>query len=187
MSPFGYRRYLGLCNIFWHARYYNSFTTFTICHVFCIRIFSPLISLKEKSQVYTYIHQQARKGFRPLSAIFVIIIFWIFFGIFCEFLWSFLKKFWEFFWRIFFLTEFFWWNFLGEIFWEDFSGRILWEDFFVEDFFLGVVPQKVEYWKKWFVCQYFGFCQDFVLKERKEGRKEGKFKSLEVRLQVHRT
>jgi hypothetical protein len=34
-------------------------------------------------------------------------------------------------------------------------------------------------------CQNFGFCQDFGLRK---GRKEGgKFKSLEVRLQVHRT
>ena len=35
-----------------------------------------------------------------------------------------------------------------------------------------------------FVGQDFVFCQDFVPKERKEGRK---FKSLEVRLQVHGT
>ena len=156
--------------------------------------------------------EQARKGFRPLSAIFVIFFFEIFWNL--EFLW------------IFFLIflEFSWWNFLGEIFlggffgrifWEDFFGRIFWENFFGRIFMGGIFggfflteflwrnflreifwggflreeffgrifgrifleefnKKSFKYWRNWFVCQDFGFSQDFVLKERKVGRKEGR-------------
>ena len=83
--------------------------------------------------------KQARKGFRPPCAIFVIIFlkdFWNIFGIILEFFWNFSGGF---FWRTF-LAEFFWWNFLGDIFWdfffeEVFFGRIFWEDFFGRIFF----------------------------------------------------
>ena len=64
----------------------------------------------------------------------------------------------------------------------DFFGRN-----FLGWFFLGGILLKLfEYGRNWFVCQDFGFCQDFVPKERKGGRKEGKFKSLELGLQVNR-
>ena len=53
-----------------------------------------------KLQLPKRLGQQARKGFRPLSAMFVI---------------NFLGIFWEFFWRIF-LEEFFWRNFFGGFF-----------------------------------------------------------------------
>ena len=70
---------------------------------------------------------------------------------------------------------------MGGFFWEDFLGGFFWDRIFWEDF-----------WKDFFernslftlICQDFGFCQDFVSME-KEGGQE--FRSLEVRLQVHRT
>ena len=108
--------------------------------------------------------KQARKGFRPPSAMKGIGYFQNlrnllrnFFGFFGEFLGDFLGGF---FWKNLF-GGIFGRNFL-EFFWEDFFGRIflrgiLWEEFFVYD---GVSR----------------FCLN------KEGRKEGmKFRSLEVR------
>ena len=74
--------------------------------------------------------EQARKGFRPLSAIFVIISS----ENFLEFLWIFFEFFGN------FLGGFFWRNYLGEIVWEkffwekcfrrNFLGGIFWEEFF---------------------------------------------------------
>ena len=69
--------------------------------------------------------KQARKGYQPLSAIFVIIFFGIwgeFFGISLEFSGGF-------FWRIF-LTEFF-----GGIFWEKYFMRIFFDGIFLVEFF----------------------------------------------------
>ena len=48
----------------------------------------------------------------------------------------------------------------------------------MEDFF-GRNSLLFEYGRNWFVCQNFGFCQDFVSME-KEGRGQ-EFRSLEVR------
>ena len=116
----------------------------------------------------------------------VWIFFWIlggnFFGTFWEF-------FWEFFLRIFF-EECFVRNFLGGIFWEDFFGRNILGGLFFGRNFLGgffwrnslfTLLKLFEYERDWIVCQYFGFCQDFVSQCR---RKEGKFQSLEVREQA---
>ena len=62
------------------------------------------------------------------------------------------------------LMEFFLWNFFGEILWEDFWGKI---------FLGGIFGRNLS--KKLF-------------KYGRKGRKvEGKFKSLEVRLQAHHT
>ena len=117
--------------------------------------------------------KQARKGFLPLSAMFVIIVFWKFLGIYLED--CFLEDLFG------VLMEFFLWNFFGEILWEDFWGKI-----FLGGIFGRNSSKKLfEYGRKWYVCQDFGFCQDFGLRK---GRKvEGKFKSLEVRLQAHHT
>ena len=121
---------------------------------------SSPISLVLKARVCLFARlKQARKGFWPLSAIFVIIfwgIFWNFFGNFS------VGVFWEkFFGRIFLggycREDFYGRNFLGGFFWEEFSKKLF------------------EYWRKWFVCQ------DLVLKERKEGRKkEGRKENLNL-------
>ena len=75
---------------------------------------------------------------------------------------------------------FFWEDFfgglLGGYFEEDFFGRIFWEDYW-EDFLGGIL------WEKFFV--YIGI--DLFVKILSQGKKEGKFKSLEVRVQAHRT
>ena len=95
------------------------------------------------------------------------------------------KNFFEkFFWRN--CLEFFW--IFGVkcfgILWEDFLGRnflggIFWENFFGRNFLRGIFGRNslftllklFEYERDWFVCQDFGFCQDFVsMKGRKEGR-----------------
>ena len=77
--------------------------------------------------------------------------------------------------------EFFVSNVLGRVFWEDFLGgflfgRIFWEDFLEDCFERNSLFMLI--------CQDLGFCQDFV-SIKKEGGQE--FRSLEVRLQVHRT
>ena len=89
--------------------------------------------LREVCLLFNFIIQQARKGFRPLSAMqgigyfqnlrkFLrncVEIFWIFFGMFLED----------------FLEEFFGRSFLGDIFWKNFFGGFFWEDFFGKIFF----------------------------------------------------
>ena len=134
-----------------------------------------------------FLCQQAQKGFRPPSAIFVIWeIFWrIFWRIFSgEIFWQdfYRRNFGRFFFDRIFLVELF-----GRIFWEDIFGRIFMGGIFWEDFwgsFLGGIQQKVIWILKELIClSIFWFLSRFWVKERKEG----KFKSLEVRLQVHRT
>ena len=109
--------------------------------------------------------KQARKGFRPPSAMFVIISFWIFLEFFERIVFGGL------FGRNFF-SGIFWEKFFGGVFWEDLLGGFFWEEFNKKLF---------EYGRNLFVCKDFGFCQDFRLRK---GRR--KFKSLEVQLQVHR-
>ena len=76
-----------------------------------------------------------------------------------------------------FLVEFF-----GRNFWRSFFGGCFWEEFFWVDFWEEFNKKLFEYRRNLFVCKDFGFCQDFGLRK---GRR--KFKSLEVRLQLHRT
>ena len=124
--------------------------------------------------------KQAQKGFRPLSAMFVI-VFLKLFGNYLEFLWIFfLKLFGNFsgglFWRIYF-DGIFLVEFLGGFF-----RRIFFEEFILEEFF-GRIFARIfceefneklfEYGKNLFVCQDCGFCQGFGLRKgRKVGRKE---------------
>ena len=92
--------------------------------------------------------KQARKGFRPPSAMHGIgyfqnlrnfLEFRTFGGIFWGFSWRIFLE--ELFWRIFledfigryFLGEIFWEIFLGGLFWEDFLGEIFCEEFFVKN------------------------------------------------------
>jgi hypothetical protein len=85
------------------------------------------------------------------------------------------------------LEECFWRNFFKGFFLEKCFGEIFWEDFIVRNFLGGFFGRNslfkllkwFEYERDWFVCQDFGFCQDFVSME-KEGRKI----SLEVREQA---
>ena len=119
--------------------------------------------------------KQARKGFRPPSAMFVIISFGIFLEFFERIVFGGL------FGRNFF-SGIFWEKFFGGVFWEDLLGWFFWEEFFWEDFWEEFNKKLFEYGRNLFVCKDFGFCQDFGLRK---GRR--KFKSLEVRLQVHRT
>ena len=128
----------------------------------------------------------------------------LFFGNSLEFFWNLMEIFLNFFWNSsegFFLEEFFWWNFFEGIFWEKFVSGIFFEGFF-GGIFLGWFLEGLLFLEKffsmnylfyfnvegnWFVRQDFGFCQDFVWKQKK-GRKEDEFRSLEeVRLQVHCT
>ena len=81
-----------------------------------------------------------------------------------------------------FFSGIFWEKFFGGVFWEDLLGGFFWEEFFWEDFWEEFNKKLFEYGRNLFVCKDFGFCQDFGLRK---GRR--KFKSLEVRLQVHRT
>ena len=58
---------------------------------------------------------------------------------------------------------------MGGFFWEDYFGKnflggIFWEEFFV---YIGID----------LFCQDFGFCQDFVSRQKKEGRKISIFRS----------
>ena len=109
--------------------------------------------------------------------IFFFLIFWEFFGISLEFLF---KIFLDFFWRIS-LEDFFWTDFFCGIFWEKFFGRIFLGgflgEFFWEEFFGGNSTKS-----------YLNIEEiDLFVKilDLRKGRR--KFKSLEVRLQVHRT
>ena len=43
------------------------------------------------------------------------------------------------------------------------------------DFLVEFFGKLFQYWRNWFVCQYFSFCQDFVSMHMKD-----KFRSLEV-------
>ena len=63
-------------------------------------------------------------------------------------------------------------RFFLEIFWK-FFGNFL--EFFLDffgDFILNSLGILWEYGRNWFVCEDFGFCQDFVSMEKEEGRKE---------------
>ena len=81
-----------------------------------------------------------------------------------------------------FFRRIFWEDFLGRIFWEDFLGGFFWEDFFGRNFF-GRNSLEIDLFVKILV-----FVKILYLRKgRQVGRQEGKFKSLEVRLQVHRT
>ena len=62
-----------------------------------------------------HLNKQARKGFRPPSAMKEI--FWIVLGIF-----------WEDFFGGIYLAEFFGRNFFGGFFWEDFFGGFFWRN-----------------------------------------------------------
>ena len=62
------------------------------------------------------------------------------------------------FWELFFRRIF-----LGGFFWEDFLGGFFWEDFFGRKSGSGNLYELI-------CLSRFGFCQDFVPKERKEGR-----------------
>ena len=109
------------------------------------------------------LYKQARKGFRPPSAmqgigcfqnlrIFLrncLEIFWIFLGIYLG----------GFFWRNFFggnfleefFGRFFWKNFLGDIFWEDFFGRIFWEELFGRNYLVEINKELMflsRFWSK---------------------------------------
>ena len=111
-------------------------------------------------------------------------IFLEYFGIYLEFIWNFL----EFFLKLFenfsegiFLEEFFWRNFLegflGGFFWEDFWEDCIWRNSL---FYFNV--EGIDLFVKILVfVKILG-----KSRRRKEGRRT-KFRSLEVRLQVHRT
>ena len=95
------------------------------------------------------------------------------FGEFFWNFWEFLENFLEDFFGVMFLEKilggfywdkFFWRNFLGGIF----GGGIFWEEIFGRNS-LFTLLKLFEYERDWFVCQDFGFCQDFVWKH-KEGR-----------------
>ena len=98
-------------------------------------------------------------------------IFGIFLDIFLDFLFEFFRE--------FFPKDFFGGIFLGEIFWED---------FFREDFFRGFFWE--DYWE-----DFFGRNSLFTLELtclsrfclNGEGRRRKNFRSLEVRVQAHRT
>ena len=78
------------------------------------------------------LEKQARKGFRPPSAMEGIGYFLILRNL----LRNCLQIFWDFFGN--FLGEFFWRNFLGQIFWEDFFGRIFLGGFFGRNSLRGI-------------------------------------------------
>ena len=95
-----------------------------------------------------------------------------------EFLGFFLEIFWNSFMRIFWEDFFFGGNFIGGIFGEKFFGRIFWEEFFGRNSLFTLL--------KLFEMKGIDLFVKICLEA--EGRKEGgKFKSLEVRSQVHRT
>ena len=58
--------------------------------------------------------------------------------------------------------EFFGRNFLGEIFGRNFLGGFFWEEFFGRNSLFTLELT---------CCQDFGFCQDFEVMEKKEGRR----------------
>jgi hypothetical protein len=80
-------------------------------------------------------------------------------GFFQKFFGNFMY-FWGIFWKLFGI-------FFGVFFGRNFLGEILWEEFFV---YILNSAKLFEYRRNWFVCQDFGFCQDFVSME-KEGRR----------------
>ena len=120
-----------------------------------------MISARSRLNFWKTYSKQARKGFRPPSAIFVIQTFLVFFG--------------GFFWRIFledffggiFYRNFFGGIFLEKLFWiknfggflEDFLGgffgRIFWEEFFV---YIGKV---IWIWKELIYLSRFWFLSRF--------------------------
>ena len=104
--------------------------------------------------------------------------FWEFFG---NFFGIFLEDFFGgFFFDGIFLVEFLGRNFLGGFFWEDFF-----RGFFGEDF-LGRNSTK-SYYNIEGIDLFVNILVFVKILYLRKGRKEGKFKSLEVRLQVHRT
>ena len=115
--------------------------------------------------------EQARKGFRPPSAMMGIGYFQNLRNLLRNFLDFILGIFWEFFRRIFWrnlLGGIFWRNFLGGFylggfFREDFFGRIFWEDllggFFGRNFgrnFLGGFVRRNNFWRINFVRNFLG-------------------------------
>ena len=148
--------------------------------------------------------KQARKGFRPPSAMMGIGYFQNLrkiLRIFLDSLGNFLGHFQEdFFGGIFW--DIFWRNFLGEIFWEDFFWRTFLEDsfgeflggyfredllrgFFREDllrgFLGGITQQKLT--RNWMFLSKF-WCNFVSMQGR---RKEGEFLILRSATQAHRT
>ena len=117
-----------------------------MCHDGLRLIFDKNYQIGSPKLIFTYENysKQARKGFRPPSAMkgigyfqnlrkilrIFLEIFWIFWGIF-----------WEFFRRIFW-EEFFGRNFLGEIFWEDFFGGLFSREVgvYLEEWVMGLNP-----------------------------------------------
>ena len=90
-------------------------------------------------------------------------IFWIFLGNFL------IGFFWE---------DIFWGAFFGRYFLGGFFGRIFWEEFFGRNTLLKS-PSYLNH------LNLKGI--DALVKILSQGKKEGKFKSLEVRVQAHRT
>ena len=121
-----------------------------------------------------FLKKQAQKGFWPPSAMKGIGYFQIlrnFLRFFLEIFWMVLGIFWEDFFGGIYFAEFFGRNFLGGFFWENFWEDLFWEEFFV---YIGI--------------DLFVKILVFVKILSQWRRKEGKnFRSLEVRLQVHRT
>ena len=66
-------------------------------------------------------------------------------------------------------------DFFGGFFWRMFLGGFFWEEFFGRNFLGGILTllksaTLFEYRTNWFVCQDFGFCQDFVPIKKERGR-----------------
>ena len=97
-----------------------------------------------------------------------------------------LEFFWNFFWKFFgvFVGGFFgrnfgrnfWRNFLGGFFGGIFLGGFFWEEYFGRNYLVEINKELM------FLSRFLG---NFV--SMQEGRKEDKFRSLEVRRQAHRT
>ena len=106
--------------------------------------------------------------------------FWGSFGIFLNFLGDFFLKFFRNFSEGFFWRNFFWRNFFWGIFWEKFFGRNFLEDFlggFFGRIFWEIIGRI--FWEEFFesnslftleltYLSRFGFCQDFVSRQKKK-------------------
>ena len=136
--------------------------------------------------------KQARKGFRPLSAMQGIEYFqnlrnflrkWKYFGFYGGIFLELFCNFWGIFQRIFLeeclcenvLRELFWEDFFGGIFLGKFFGRNFWEELFGRNS-LFTLLKLFEYERFWFLSR---FCLI--------SRGRNNFRSLEVRVQAYRT